>query len=123
MTPRTPGGRFGKALSDASTAPTSAEGLFRQRMSREIVNSVPVPSESEAIGLGHGGQDVSVSALGYWRLLTVCFYVARANQCAVVPQRPRSSTVRMAPHAGGSLSECFDFDVDRADGWTRSSDS
>ncbi|KAG8743304.1 hypothetical protein FRC10_012267 [Ceratobasidium sp. 414] len=66
MTPRTPGGRFGKALSEASTAPTSAEGLMRQRMSREIVNSAPVPSESEAIGLGHNGQDVSVPAL--WSL-------------------------------------------------------
>jgi hypothetical protein len=59
MTPRTPGGRFGKALSEASTAPTSAEGLMRQRMSREIVTSVPVPSESEAVGLGHNGRDVS----------------------------------------------------------------
>ncbi|KAG9074600.1 hypothetical protein FRC06_010590, partial [Ceratobasidium sp. 370] len=51
---------------EASTAPTSAEGLMRQRMSREIVNSVPVPSESEAIGLGHNGQDpVRISALWY----------------------------------------------------------
>ncbi|KAG9076642.1 hypothetical protein FRC06_009385, partial [Ceratobasidium sp. 370] len=66
MTPRTPWGRFGKALSEASTAPTSAEGLMRQRMSRDIVNSVPVPSESEAIGLGHNGQDpVRISALWY----------------------------------------------------------
>ncbi|KAG8707385.1 hypothetical protein FRC09_001859, partial [Ceratobasidium sp. 395] len=66
MTPRTPGGRFGKALSEASTAPTSAEGMLRQRMSREIVTSVPVPSESEAIGLGHNGQDpLRISALWY----------------------------------------------------------
>ncbi|KAG9100869.1 hypothetical protein FRC06_003588, partial [Ceratobasidium sp. 370] len=57
MTLRTLGGRFGRALSEASTAPTSAEGLMRQRMSRDIVNSVPVPSESEAIGLGHNAQD------------------------------------------------------------------
>ncbi|QRV84868.1 hypothetical protein RhiJN_12884 [Ceratobasidium sp. AG-Ba] len=66
MTPRTPGGRLGKALSEASTAPTSAEGLMRQRMSREIVNSVPVPSESEAIVLGHNGQDpIRINALWY----------------------------------------------------------
>ncbi|KAG9119967.1 hypothetical protein FRC07_004758, partial [Ceratobasidium sp. 392] len=66
MTPRTPGGRFGKALSEASTAPTSAEGLMRLRMSQEVVASVPVPSESEAIGLGHSGQDpVRISALWY----------------------------------------------------------
>ncbi|KAG9123443.1 hypothetical protein FRC07_014924 [Ceratobasidium sp. 392] len=57
ITPRTPGGRIGKALSEASTAPTSAEGMLRQHMSREIVTSVPVPSKSEAIGLGHNGQD------------------------------------------------------------------
>ncbi|QRV72505.1 hypothetical protein RhiJN_00519 [Ceratobasidium sp. AG-Ba] len=66
MTPRTPGGRLGKALSEASTAPTSAEGLMRQHMSREIVNSVPVPSESEAIVLGHNGQDpIRINALWY----------------------------------------------------------
>ncbi|QRW10300.1 hypothetical protein RhiLY_09299 [Ceratobasidium sp. AG-Ba] len=66
MTPRTPGGRLGKALSEASTAPTSAEGLMRQRMSREIVNSVPVPSESEAIVLGHNGPDlIQINALQY----------------------------------------------------------
>ncbi|QRV77831.1 hypothetical protein RhiJN_05846 [Ceratobasidium sp. AG-Ba] len=59
MTPRTPRGRLGKALSEASTAPTSAEGLMRQRMSREIANSVPVPSESEAFVLGDGAHTPS----------------------------------------------------------------
>ncbi|KAJ1301071.1 hypothetical protein OPQ81_003489 [Rhizoctonia solani] len=68
MTPRTAGGRYGKALSEASTAPTSAEGLMRQRMSREVVASVPVPSESEAITLGHHGhgqEPMRISALWY----------------------------------------------------------
>ncbi|CUA73459.1 hypothetical protein RSOLAG22IIIB_10814 [Rhizoctonia solani] len=68
MTPRTPGGRYGKALSEASTAPTSAEGLMRQRISREVVTSVPVPSESEAITLGHHGhgqEPMRISALWY----------------------------------------------------------
>ncbi|QRV75841.1 hypothetical protein RhiJN_10835 [Ceratobasidium sp. AG-Ba] len=61
-----PGGRLGKALSEASTAPTSAEGSMRQRMSREIVNSVPVPSESEVVVLGHNGQDpIRINALWY----------------------------------------------------------
>ncbi|KAG8737492.1 hypothetical protein FRC10_008098, partial [Ceratobasidium sp. 414] len=50
---RAPGGRFGKTLSEASTAPTSAEGLMHQHMNREIVSSAPVPSESEA---AHNGQ-------------------------------------------------------------------
>ncbi|KAG8726449.1 hypothetical protein FRC10_007117 [Ceratobasidium sp. 414] len=71
MTPRTPGGRFGKALSEASTTPTSAEGLMHQSMSREIVNSAPVQSESEAIGLGHNGQDPArISALWYLNVHT-----------------------------------------------------
>jgi hypothetical protein len=48
--------------------------------------------------------------------------LARANHCTLVFQRPRSSTVRMATLAGRSLSGCLDFDVDRADGWTWSSD-
>ncbi|QRV92824.1 proteophosphoglycan 5 [Ceratobasidium sp. AG-Ba] len=66
MTLRTLGGRLGKALSEASTAPTSAEGLMRQRMSRKIVNSVPVPSKSKAIVLGHNGQDpIRINALWY----------------------------------------------------------
>ncbi|KAB5587493.1 hypothetical protein CTheo_9068 [Ceratobasidium theobromae] len=66
MTPRTPGGRYGKALSKASTALMNAKGLMHQRMSREIVTNVPVPSESEAIGLGHYGQDpMQISALWY----------------------------------------------------------
>ncbi|KAH7337671.1 hypothetical protein B0J17DRAFT_433910 [Rhizoctonia solani] len=68
MTPRTPGGRFGKALSDASTAPTSAEGLMRQRHSQQVIASVPVPSESEAITLGHHGhgqEPMRISALWY----------------------------------------------------------
>ncbi|CAE6472458.1 unnamed protein product, partial [Rhizoctonia solani] len=68
MTPRTPGGRYGKALSEASTAPTSAEGLIRQRISREVVTSVPVPSESKAITLGHHGhgqEPMRISALWY----------------------------------------------------------
>ncbi|CAE7138623.1 unnamed protein product [Rhizoctonia solani] len=68
MTPRTSGGRYGKALSEASTAPTSAEGLMRHRISREVVTSVPVPSESEAITLGHQGhgqKPLRISALWY----------------------------------------------------------
>ncbi|CUA75217.1 hypothetical protein RSOLAG22IIIB_05787 [Rhizoctonia solani] len=68
LTPRTPGGQYGKALSEASTAPTSAEGLIRQRISREVVTSVPVPSESKAITLGHHGhgqEPMRISALWY----------------------------------------------------------
>ena len=61
MTPRMPGGQYRKALSEASTAPTSAEGLMRHRISREVVTSVPVPSESEAITLVHHGHGQEVS--------------------------------------------------------------
>ncbi|KAF8709631.1 Zn-finger protein, partial [Rhizoctonia solani] len=66
MTPCTASGRYGKALSKASTAPTSAKGLMRQRMSREVVTSVPVPSESKSITLGHHGhgqESMRISAL------------------------------------------------------------
>ncbi|KAG8737112.1 hypothetical protein FRC11_002207, partial [Ceratobasidium sp. 423] len=43
MTPHTLGGQYGKALSEASTVPTSTEGLMRQWISCEVVTSVPVP--------------------------------------------------------------------------------
>ncbi|KAG9084929.1 hypothetical protein FRC06_003831 [Ceratobasidium sp. 370] len=86
MTPRTPGGRFGKALSEASTAPTSAKGLMRQRMSREIVNGVPVPSESEATGLGHNGQDpVHISALWYLNVYAPPLFEWLRTQAVLYP--------------------------------------
>ncbi|QRV81102.1 plasma membrane ATPase 4 [Ceratobasidium sp. AG-Ba] len=68
----------------------------RKRMSREIVNSVPVPGKSETIVLGHSqGRPYSY-------------------QRAMVPQRPRPAAVRVASHQGRTLPKCFDPHLDCA---------